>query len=333
MQIVASSIQTSFLALMLPLMVVSGCRPAEPEPGVEPAQDSVVQEPATRETQPTTGNVEVTDIPITTAEPPTPEPTSTQSKPAADVGAGREEDLLYRVVFVEPDDVLNVRSGPGVENSIVGALPPGSTGVRAAGNAVDVDGSRWLAVSSGDVAGWVNRRFLTEQIRGDVFCEESELSQLVGALRTAVAGRDGPLLAGLVDPKGGLRLNRHWWNPTIYVDHEDVIGLFNSSDAIHWGTADGSGEAIDGSFSEVMLPLLEQDLLPASEFGCDEILHGGTAGFVRLPEPYEGIHFVSLYRPPASDGFELDWGTWVAGFERREGNYYLSFLVHYQWEI
>jgi hypothetical protein len=97
--------------------------------------------------------------------------------------------------------------------------------------------------------------------------------------------------------------------------------------------ADGSGAPIEGAFSKTMLPLIDRNLTPASVSGCDEILHGGTAGLVKLPASYEGVNYYSLYRPAGPDDFELDWGTWVIGIERWQGQYYLSFLVHYEWEI
>ena len=62
----------------------------------------------------------------------------------------------YQVVGVDYDDVLNVRSGPGVQYKIVSALPPGTgcvirTGPRR-GN--------WVKISYPDAKGWVNKRFL-----------------------------------------------------------------------------------------------------------------------------------------------------------------------------
>ena len=79
--------------------------------------------------------------------------------------------------------------------------------------------------------------------------------------------------------------------------------------------------------------LVTNNLLNSTETGCNEIIHGGTAGLTVLPASYEGINFVSLHRSPEPDEFELDWGTWVIGIERWEGEYYISFMVHYEWEI
>ncbi|WP_199559094.1 SH3 domain-containing protein [Nioella nitratireducens] len=64
---------------------------------------------------------------------------------------------LYRVTGVASDDVLNVRSGPGVENRIVGALPPSATQVEIVGTTQD---RGWGRVSLGEVSGWVSMRYL-----------------------------------------------------------------------------------------------------------------------------------------------------------------------------
>ena len=90
--------------------------------------------------------------------------------------------------------------------------------------------------------------------------------------------------------------------------------------------------SIVGPFSERILPDLEEDLLPASERACNEILHGSTAGFVQLPEEYEAVNFYSLYRPAPEDGIEFDWGSWVAGVEQVDNRYVVTFLVPFAWE-
>ena len=137
----------------------------------------------------------------------------------------------------------------------------------------------------------------------------------------------------MVEEGRSLRIRRHWWNPEVNLDSDVVPEIFISTESHRWGVADGSGEAIVGTFSVVIDPLLRQNLLGATEIGCGIILHGGTAGFVKLPIAYEGINFYSLYRPAGPDEFELDWGTWVVGIETWQDDYRLAFLVHYEWEI
>jgi len=140
-------------------------------------------------------------------------------------------------------------------------------------------------------------------------------------------------LAQLVHPERGLRLHHSWWNPEVRLTQANVRNIFASNIQIDWGVQDGSGNPITGTFSQEILPLLQNDLLKASESACDEILHGGTAGLVRLPDGYEPVHYYSLHRPGTEEFAGMNWGTWVVGVEQWQDSWYVSFLVHFQWEI
>lgn len=65
---------------------------------------------------------------------------------------------LYRVTDVAATDVLNVRSGPGVEHQIIGSFAPGQTGVEVVGTTQD---RRWGRVILGETSGWSSMRYLT----------------------------------------------------------------------------------------------------------------------------------------------------------------------------
>lgn len=239
----------------------------------------------------------------------------------------------YQVAFVEGNDTLNVRGGPGTNYETVEALAP-----IAAGITVDetgqtaVAGSTWLYVMTDSAEGWVNGRFLTESIASAEFCADPAALAVVERAREAIADEDGRELSSLVHPERGLRLRLNWWNNEVLVRGEEVAGLFGSAANYDWGVNQGSGEPIVGTFAEAFLPSLQRDLLPASQTACDEVLFGPTAGMVVLPDGYQQVHFFSLHRPAPAD-VEFDWGTWVVGVERWQGDYYLSYLVRYNYEI
>jgi len=259
-----------------------------------------------------------------------------ETSPTTDMPIGEATDTIaieYRVVFVEEDDALNIRNGPGVEFDIVGEIRPGTRGVKITGEGqVEID-SLWVPVEYEEVSGWVNSRFLTELISQEDFCNDEDVEKLVDAAFEALVNEDGDELSQLVAEGRSLRFRRHWWNPEVIINKDEVASLFESEESYSWGIADGSGDPIEGTFSEVILPLLERNLKAHSERGCDEILHGGTAGLVQLPTSYEGTNYYSFFRPAGPDEFELDWGTWVMGVEFWQGQPYLSYLVHYEWEI
>lgn len=279
---------------------------AAPSPTPPPPPPTAVTEPVSASTA----------TPVATTVPPTPTP----------------RPVTYQVAFVTNDDTLNVRSGPGVNFAVVGELDPQAAGVQITGDGRMVDGSTWVPVTAGSLRGWVNSRFLTADLPEADFCNDQAVVTLVAELKTAVSNRDNTLLGQLIHPERGLRLHTYWWNPVVLISGEEIQRLFTSRTTYDWGIEDGSGFPIFGSFARVVLPDLERDLLPATEEGCNKILHGATAGLVRLPDGYEQVPFVSLYRS-AGDEIEFDWGTWVIGVEWWNGRYYLSYLVHFGYEI
>ena len=62
----------------------------------------------------------------------------------------------YKVVGVASDDVLNIRSGPGVSYDIVGVIPSGSGCVIRSRTCR----RRWCKVQYVGMRGWVNSRYL-----------------------------------------------------------------------------------------------------------------------------------------------------------------------------
>lgn len=235
----------------------------------------------------------------------------------------------YAVVFVESDDVLNVRSGPGVAFGIVGTLPPTADNIQITGDGQMVSGSTWVPIQRGLLTGWVNGRFLTQDVPETIFCTDLAAAQLLDRLQTAVANQDDALLSQLIHPERGLRVRLLWHEAETRLDN---LNLLSDPVTYNWGAAAGSGEPIIGTTAQILLPRLQSDFLDATETACNEILHGGTPGFVVLPEAYAPINYLSFHRPGSEEYGGLDWGSWVVGLELWQGQYYLSTLVHFQWE-
>lgn len=263
-----------------------------------------------------------------TAAPPTHTPTATATTLPSPTPISSSAPS-YAVVFVQSNDSLNVRSGPGVGFSIVGTLPPTANDVQIIGTGQLVSGSTWVPVQRGTLSGWVNGRFLTEVVPSQTFCNEPAITQLLDQLKTAVANRDDALFAQLIHPERGLRVRLLWHEAETRLDNQNLL---SDPTSYNWGIAAGSGEAIIGSPGAILLPQLETDLLTAIEVGCNELLHGSTAGFVRLPDEYAPINFYTFYRPGSDEFAGLNWGSWAVGLEKWQGRFYLSTLVHFQWE-
>jgi SH3-like domain-containing protein len=69
--------------------------------------------------------------------------------------SAREFEATYRVVFVAPDDVLNIRAGPAAAYPVIGIIPPDGRGLRRARRC-----RVWCRISYRGVSGWVNAHYL-----------------------------------------------------------------------------------------------------------------------------------------------------------------------------
>ena len=298
------------------------------EVDVTAAPEAILTEPAPRPTDPPPPTMAPAD--------PTPEPA--EVTPTAEVEATPADPAIeivdiYRVAFVEESDVLNVRAGSGVDFDIVGELQPDATGINITGQGQVVEGSVWVPIETGRISGWVNSLFLTRDMKNELACDIPAVQQLMADLATALSEQDNNALANLIHPERGIHIHYNWWSDEVWLRQDEIEILFTDTTDYTWGVQDGSGLEQIGTFSEIMLPMLQADLLVASEFACNELLNGGTAGLVILPEGFEQFNFRSFYRPFPEDGFEMDWGSWAVGFEEWDGNWYITYLVHYQWEI
>ena len=239
---------------------------------------------------------------------------------------------MYQVAFVTADDILNVRSQPGAGSQVDGALAADADEVQVMGDGEIIAGSLWVPIEGGGTQGWVNGRYLTEQIDPTQFCQESTVTTLLNDFETAVATQNNQTLSRLTNPARGLRVRLNWWNPEIRIEGDDLTSLFENRTIHDWGVEDGSGAAITGTFSEIVLPLLQTDVAAGSQFSCNEIQAAATAGLAQLPDGYQNVNFYSIHRAP-SDAAGFDWGTWVVGVERWNGRYTISYLVHFAYEI
>ncbi len=77
----------------------------------------------------------------------------------------------YRVIHVSPDDPvgLNVRDNvieatSLANTTIVGSLAWNASGIVSSGKEVDISGSVWREIRQGNTIGWVNEKYLEEEI-------------------------------------------------------------------------------------------------------------------------------------------------------------------------
>ena len=240
---------------------------------------------------------------------------------------------LYAVINVFADDMLNIRSGPGVENRVLGTLKPDRTGLRRTGKTSSVGEEAWVEIENpGGGTGWVNADFLTEYVNPAAFCADVRVTSLLQNLEAAVNTTDGKLLESLVSPAHGLDVIYIRDGTLANYSPEEASWVFQSTYEVDWGRGAGSGEPVKGTFPAIILPAL-QDVFKNETLTCNEIKLGGATYVVEWPSEYANINFYSLHNPgndPSYGG--LDWRTWLAGVEYVDGQPYLFALLNYQWE-
>lgn len=252
-------------------------------------------------------------------------PVSTIPPPSA----GKE----YAVVLVEADDVLNVRSGAGASNSILGTLPPTASGITLTGKNQQADDSGlWVEINrAGGGTGWVNTGFLTEKVSSETFCSDPQVTRLLDDFERAIRSEDGELLSSLVSPKHGLYIQYFHTGTAPNYSPEEARFVFTSSFVTNWGVHPASGLEVKGTFHEEVLPKIQNVVEEDHNLGCSELQVGGVSYEAAWPVRYRNFNYYSIHKP-GSPGVELDWRTWVVGIEYVDGDPYMVSLLQYFWE-
>lgn len=235
----------------------------------------------------------------------------------------------YAVVLVLPNDVLNIRSGPGVENRIVGAMAYNEIDITRTGPSARVGDSIWWEIQSrAGTRGWANSAYLTEYVAPSDVCDPNALT-LLDDLKRAVMNEDGVLLASLVSPRHGLEVWLWRSGRPINFDAEHARWVFDSAYVHNWGAHPASGLDTHGTFRQAVLPYLKDMYTGGLETRCNE---RGVPGWNidAWPEQYRNVNVYKLYKPGAP-GVELDYRIWLAGVEYVGGKPYLFALIHFIW--
>ena len=313
--------KTRTILIVIAILTLTACS-RQPEASPTPLPPT---EPATAPT----AFPAATDIPpIFTQTDAAPQPTvvSTNTSPPPVTGVHNP----YAVVLVAPEDVLNVRSGPGVENAITGTLQPKASGVNRTGPASSASGDRWVEIQN--PGGWVNAKFLTEHVTSSAYCSDSRVTDLLDRLETALLNSDGGLLSSLVSPIHGLDLRLWRYGAVANYSPEEAAWVFQSEYVMNWGPAPGSGEETSGTFSAQPLPKLQEVFGSSHSQHCNDTLDLATFSLEPWPPEYANINFHTVYKPGSEQYGGLDWHAWTVGVEYAQGKPTLFALIHYQWE-
>lgn len=322
--------KTKFLLYTLILTItIAACSPqtlptATPLPTALPAFETSTAIPASA----TPLIAETAFVPSATLAPPV-NPGFTATPQAPVTGTNNP----YAVVLVLPGDILNVRAGAGVGNSVVGTLQPTTSGVTRTGPATSAGGDRWVEIQNPNGGtGWVNANFLTEYIPASTFCSDTRVTELLNNVRSALLNSNGDLLSSLVSPVHGLDVRLWRYGTVANYSPEEAQWAFQSEYEVSWGAAPGSGEETKGSFTAQPLPKLKEVFSANYSTHCNDTLDLATFNLQPWPPEYSNINFYTIYKPGTEQYGGLDWRAWTVGVEYVQGKPTLFALIHYQWE-
>lgn len=312
------------LALTLTFAFLAGCTRAFPDSNPTPSWTPLPATFAFPTVPP--GTSTATASPALTVTP-TVDPATLPSATSAVISCPATGSM--GVVLVSPEEVLNIRSAPGVENPIEGVYASNETDIAVSGAAENVDEARWVQVCmAAEPIGWVNDTYLTEIVSSGEFCGDTRVTALLDKLQAAFANRDGQAFASLVSPKHGVDV---WlWNSGTPVNFDAEHARFAfESDFVHaWGMHPASGLDTSGTFRELVLPELQDTFTASAQRRCNdgEISSYGST----WPVEYVNVNFYQVFRPGTA-GVELDWNAFLVGVEYVNGQPYLFSLIHFIW--
>ncbi|HCK67167.1 MAG TPA: hypothetical protein DHW49_12965 [Anaerolineae bacterium] len=313
---------------LLMILIITACAPAPQVTSTPLPTSFFATEPATLIQASPTLPIQTTFVPSATLAPPNiPANTATSIPPITAM------NNPYAVVLVLPSDVLNIRSGAGVSNNIIGTLQSTGTNLNRTGPATSTGGDRWVEIQNpSGGTGWVNANFLTEQVSSSTFCSDTRVTELLNNTKSALLNSNGELLSSLISPVHGLDLRLWRYGTVANYSPEEAKFVFESTYEVSWGPAPGSGEETKGSFSAQPLPKLKEVFSSSYTSNCNNTLDLATFSVQPVPAEYTNINFYTIYKPGTEQYGGLDWRAWIVGVEYVGGKPTLFALIHFQWE-
>lgn len=258
-------------------------------------------------------------------------PTPTKRPPTATPIVYRPEP--YTAVNVAPDDVLNVRAGPGVSNPVVGSMPPHAPNVQVGEMGQKVGGALWLPVWYRGTEGWANGNYLARQVGWVPDGVGARAARIIWAIKQEDMGE----LAALIHPDQGVRFSPYTY---VRVDEDLVFAadqlteLWGDATVYTWGAFDGSGEPIEFTFQQYYGRFVyDVDFVRPDVVGFDVFI--GTGNMINnIRDVYPGAIIVEYH----FEGFDpqyggMDWRSLRLVLEEFEGQWYLIGIVHDEWTI
>jgi hypothetical protein len=239
-----------------------------------------------------------------------------------------------RVVLVEEDDNLNVRTAPGIDHPVFGMLAPGTV-IRMTGNAATLASARWVEVSTPDGFGWVNQRFLAAVVLEADFAADGRVGQVLDQMTEIMV--DLADLTPVVSWRG------------LYVSHHDAPVRFGDlgvlltdpttykwpSNAFDVNDPDFAADAPSRTFAdEIAARFVSAYDDPDVVLTFNEPIEAGNGRVAAdaIPNQLSGFNYVGVYDPGDVPDFGgLDWIVWYVSFDYSDGEPVVVGLTLDQW--
>lgn len=246
-------------------------------------------------------------------------------------------DSTVSVVFVSEQQSVAVYSRPDAKAEVIDYLEANQTNLPISGNYQVENGRLWVEIQlpQGGI-GWVDTQYVTSAYPADQFCSYPQVQGLTASILDIFYQKNGDRLAEIVSPIHGLRVRTHWSNAEVFWgDRQEISSLFTDSIVYTFGVDKLSQAPLQGTFSEIVYPLLV-DVREGGIETCNTLEQGLAAdwvsGFIQWPFEYANLNYLARFRPaPPED--ELNWRMWAFGIEWINQQPYLTVMVHYQWDF
>ena len=238
------------------------------------------------------------------------------------------------MILLPPGEELNVRAAAGTGNPVLDTLPATTTDIVRTGPVAQVGDDLWAEIALPTTGtGWVSARYLTEYVPAATFCMDTKIQILLDDLEFALENKNGEFLASLVSPVHGLDLRYYRYGTVANYTAAEAAWVFQSTYVVNWGAEPGSGDAKEGTFSQVPAPILMQVFSGNYEKHCNDAQKVSAFSLGPWPEEYANVNYYLIYLPGVNPDYGgLDWRAWAVGVEYVGGKPYLFALIHFQWE-
>lgn len=169
------------------------------------------------------------------------------------------------------------------------------------------------------------------------FPADSSLESTSEKVLSLIKNKQYDSLALFFHPSKGVRFSPYAFIDTkadVQLSAEAFLNALNSGKQLHWGSFDGSGEAIDLSIEEYFKRFVyDADFLNAEQRHSNRSVAKGNS-LDNQPEVYPDLPYTESYFPGFEEKYQgMDWRALRLVFEKKDKRYFLVAVIHDEWTI